>query len=141
MSEKANFFRDNKYYLIGGGLVLATAAGLAIRHFSSARELEEWNPISPPLPPAAPRPSTSWCLNRDYPLVYRTCHPDVFILQRALKALGADLGDTGPNRDGVDGKLGTLTLSALKSKFGRDSVSRADMDKLKAGMRKMGIAV
>lgn len=37
---------------------------------------------------------------------------DVMALQRELKAKGADLGDYGPNGDGIDGRLGPKTRAA-----------------------------
>ena len=38
---------------------------------------------------------------------------DAFTIQRALKARGFDLGKSGPNRDGVDGWIGTKTKQAV----------------------------
>lgn len=39
---------------------------------------------------------------------------DVIELQDKLKALGADLGTSGPNKDGVDGNFGNRTKNALQ---------------------------
>jgi hypothetical protein len=40
--------------------------------------------------------------------------PNVLALQQKLKAAGADLGTTGPNKDGVDGIMGPKTQAAMK---------------------------
>lgn len=46
-------------------------------------------------------------------------NPKVAELQKKLKDLNYDLGDFGPNKDGVDGKYGTLTKAAhLSAKKG-----------------------
>jgi hypothetical protein len=41
--------------------------------------------------------------------------PEVMQLQKILKALGADLGTFGPNKDGIDGRVGKFTRDAIKS--------------------------
>lgn len=78
-----------------------------------------------------PKQSTSRgpfrCESRSYPLAYGTCHPDVAILQRHLKNLKADLGTSGTQRNGVDGKFGTMTERAAKAKLGQISFSKADI--------------
>jgi hypothetical protein len=40
---------------------------------------------------------------------------DVEYLQKLLKAAGYDLGNSGPNKDGIDGKFGSETLSAVRA--------------------------
>lgn len=56
---------------------------------------------------------------------------DVMALQRELKAKGADLGNFGPNNDGIDGRLGPYTRRAaekfpdIASKY-KDVLSRPD---------------
>ena len=44
--------------------------------------------------------------------------PNVEKIQRILVKRGYDLGKYGPNNDGVDGKLGPLTRSAIEQEFG-----------------------
>lgn len=44
--------------------------------------------------------------------------PNVEKIQRVLIKKGHDLGKFGPNNDGVDGKLGPLTIKALEKQFG-----------------------
>lgn len=69
------------------------------------------------------------CANTDYPLSYGTCHPDIKILQRYLKSLGADLGSYGDS--GVDGRFGSLTLKAAQAKLGKPSFDRTAIRQLK----------
>ncbi len=71
------------------------------------------------------------CTSRSYPLEFGTCHPDVMVLQRYLKRLKTDLGSSGPNRDGVDGKFGSKTQQAALSKLRRDSFSQTDIKGMK----------
>ena len=40
-------------------------------------------------------------------------------LQAKLKALGHDLGTSGPNGDGIDGGYGTKTTAAVKAEQGK----------------------
>jgi hypothetical protein len=47
-------------------------------------------------------------------------------LQAELKAAGANLGATGPNRDGVDGDIGPLTTAAM-TKYPNISAKYADL--------------
>jgi len=46
--------------------------------------------------------------------------PGIIKLQQTLKSMGADLGTTGPNGDGVDGLMGPLTRQAAKDKMQLD---------------------
>ena len=47
-------------------------------------------------------------------------------LQAELKAAGANLGATGPNRDGIDGDIGPLTIAAM-AKYPDISAKYADL--------------
>lgn len=49
--------------------------------------------------------------------------------QKALKMLGYDLGNFGPNKDGVDGKFGPKTLEALK-KFQTENNLQSSIGKM-----------
>ena len=138
METEVNFFKQYRYHLIGGAVVLATITGIVIWQLRKNKKSQPafWTP--PPQTPTQPAPRTQWCQSHDYPLRLKNCHPDVKLLQKALKALGADLGRFGPNRDGVDGKFGEKTLAALRAKFGKESVSKAEMDRIKAGLKQWG---
>jgi hypothetical protein len=41
-------------------------------------------------------------------------NPAIMALQKKLKALGADLGGFGPNKDGIDGRMGGKTARAIE---------------------------
>ena len=138
-STQPTFIQQYRYHLIGGGLILATAVGITIWLVRRKRKqkVQSWANTSTPSPtPARTNTGTGFCKSRDYPLGYGNCHPDVIILQTALKALGANLGTYGPNRDGIDGKFGKVTLQAVQSRFGKTIVTREDMEKVKAGLKK-----
>lgn len=44
--------------------------------------------------------------------------PNVEIIQKYLKSKNYNLGSYGPNKDGIDGKLGPLTRQAMEQEFG-----------------------
>jgi hypothetical protein len=71
------------------------------------------------------------CLSKKYPLTLGNCNPDVAILQRHLKRLGADLGTTGKQRDGVDGNFGPLTQAAALNHLGKDTFTPQDINTLR----------
>ena len=135
--ENQTFFEQYRYHLIGAGVFLAALTGVIIWQVRERRKSRTSLPVAPPdTRPVSSRSSPSgFCQHQDYPLRYGSCHPDVRPLQRALKYLGADLGNFGPHRDGIDGKFGNKTLAALKAKFGRDSVSQTDMARVQATLR------
>lgn len=133
--ENQTFIEQYRFHLIGAGIFLAALTGVVIWQVRKRRQSRVYPaPPSPNSSPHPPRPS-GFCQHRDYPLRYGSCHPDVVPLQRALKYLGADLGNFGTHRDGIDGKFGNRTLAALKARFGRDSVSQADMSRVQATLR------
>jgi hypothetical protein len=45
--------------------------------------------------------------------------PDVMILQKELKNAGYDLGTFGPNGDGIDGKIGSKTITAIQQELNK----------------------
>ena len=49
----------------------------------------------------------------EFILVEGVVRPEVKALQQMLKDRGYDLGDYGPNKDGVDGIMGPYTKTAL----------------------------
>ncbi len=137
-STQLTFLQKYRYHLIGGGLVLATGVGLIVWQVRKKRKQKAntWASSSPTTQAPSTPSRPSFCQSTDYPLRFGNCHPDVKILQTALKALGADLGTFGPNRDGIDGKFGTVTQQVVKSRFGKTSVSREEMERIKAGLNK-----
>jgi len=130
-----NIWPQYRPYIIGGGLLVLTVTGLLIWHHYSKKEDEFPQTRGSEKPSTVPTQSR-FCQSRDYPLRHRNCHLDVKILQRALLALGANLGNYGPNGDGIDGDFGDLTLAAVKSKFGKNTISQADMVKIRLGLKR-----
>lgn len=59
----------------------------------------------------------------------KTADPKVIALQKFLKSQGADLGTTGPNKDGIDGVMGTKTRAAMDS-IGLSESQRAQLEQM-----------
>lgn len=56
--------------------------------------------------------------------------PNVAKIQQYLKSQGANLGSTGPNRDGIDGVMGNLTKTAMNT-YGDGSARSTQLIELK----------
>ncbi|GAA0892648.1 hypothetical protein GCM10009122_23270 [Fulvivirga kasyanovii] len=127
--KNENFKIDENLIWIGGGIAIAAAIGIGIWYYRRKRRSTsgDYNETS-----VAGTSRGFQCKSSTYPLTFGTCHPDVKILQRALKKKGADLGKTGSTGDGVDGQFGNLTLSNAKKYLGKDSFSQSDIQNLKA---------
>ena len=126
--KNENFKIDENLIWIGGGIAIAAAIGIGIWYYRKRRTASEnYNEAS-----TTSTSSGFQCKSSTYPLTFGTCHPDVKILQRALRKKGADLGKTGSTGDGVDGQFGNLTLSNAKKYLGKDSFSQPDIQNLKA---------
>lgn len=145
MDKDISFIQQYRYHLIGGGVFLTACIGAGIWHFrrkakQKKRQTTDYAGVTrtPVRPNTSYRPPSGFCQSSSYPLGYGNCHPDVKVLQRALLALGADLGNYGPNRDGVDGKLGNKTLAALKARTGKTSVTIGDMKRLRGMLKNWG---
>lgn len=59
--------------------------------------------------------------------------PKVEIIQRYLKSKNYNLGSYGPNKDGVDGKLGPLTRAAMEQEFGTKTKRKKRITSEKVG--------
>jgi peptidoglycan hydrolase-like protein with peptidoglycan-binding domain len=59
--------------------------------------------------------------------------PNVEIIQKYLIKKGYDLGKYGPNKDGVDGKLGPLTRGAMEQEFGLKIVRKGSSSQKTSG--------
>jgi hypothetical protein len=70
------------------------------------RDPEAQHQHSVPAPPMGPQVSNSFARAKE--------------LQRKLKAMGADLGTSGPNHDGIDGIIGPRTQAAMRQ-YGLDA--------------------
>jgi hypothetical protein len=61
---------------------------------------------------------------------YKSVGSNIFVWQKLLKLLGKDLGNYGPNKDGIDGDWGTTSKNALKSITGSNSLNFENFKKL-----------
>ena len=145
MDNDISFIQQYRYHLIGGGVFITACIGAGIWYYrrkAKQKKRQTTHYASAPRTPVRTttytRPPSGFCKSSSYPLGYGNCHPDVKVLQRALLALGADLGKYGPNRDGVDGKLGNKTLTALKAKTGKTLVTTEDMKRLRGVLKNWG---
>jgi LPXTG-motif cell wall-anchored protein len=75
------------------------------------------------------------CTNTGYPLGYGTCHADVELLQRYLKIYNEDLGRSGKDKDGVDGKFGSKTVKAARKRLGKDAFTKEDIEGMKLSLK------
>jgi LPXTG-motif cell wall-anchored protein len=75
------------------------------------------------------------CINQQYPLTYGTCHTDVELLQQYLKIYNEDLGRSGRNKDGVDGRFGSKTVKAARKRLGKDSFTKKDIEGMKISLK------
>ncbi len=75
------------------------------------------------------------CTNTQYPLVYGTCHKDVELLQSYLKIYNEDLGHSGKNNDGVDGRFGSKTVKAARKRLGKDTFTKKDIEGMKISLK------
>jgi len=66
-----------------------------------------------------------------FPLLVGSSGELVSILQSKLKRMGADLGKSGVNRDGIDGKFGPKTESAALKYMGARSITKAEFNRYK----------
>lgn len=140
---------DTKMLIIGGTAVLLLGLGVSYylyrRHKKKKEHLvkqefpeiiaaasNKINTINPVMN-FKPKTSTSTrfkCNSDNYPLKYGTCHEDVKILQKHLKSLGENLGHSGSNSDGIDGRFGNLTLKGAQKRLGKTTFSKSDIVEL-----------
>ncbi|UII32174.1 hypothetical protein LVD17_28215 [Fulvivirga ulvae] len=130
--KNENFKIDNNLLWIGGGVLVAATLGAGIWYYRKKKREKADDGYATTSSGQSKQTSSGFkCVSNAYPLSYGTCHPDVEILQRALKRKGASLGRTGKNRDGVDGQFGRLTATNAKKYFGKDSFNATDIKNLK----------
>ncbi|TGV03639.1 peptidoglycan-binding domain-containing protein [Flavivirga rizhaonensis] len=142
-----SFFVKNKdLIIVGGTIVVIVGAGLTWYYLKKKKDTTSDNVISDPITLSGTTASkyTKQQLSRTgistkpkysnsgYPIKYGSQHRDVIILQRYLKIYKENLGKTGTNKDGVDGKFGALTLKAAKKRLGKSVFTENDIN----GMRK-----
>lgn len=61
---------------------------------------------------------------------YKSSGKNISVWQKMLKLSGKDLGNYGPNKDGIDGDWGTTSKNALKSITGSNSLNFENFKKL-----------
>lgn len=59
------------------------------------------------------------------PVASNSTKSDMMTLQQYLKTAGYDLGTFGPNNDGIDGKLGRKTITAIQQELNKAGASLA----------------
>ena len=105
--------KQKKYLLIGGGIILAVYL------------VSKWLHSLPKPLPADLQTST---LDEEKVLKKGSQGAEVSELQRVLKKdYNANLGDTGVNKDGIDGDFGLLTEVALKKAKNVMDISLKDL--------------
>ncbi|HEY9084021.1 MAG TPA: hypothetical protein VIN73_11855 [Vicingaceae bacterium] len=120
---------DNKALWITGGMLLLAGLGTGAYFYFKKKEenLTEGQSSS-----SGSSSASGFCKYDDsYPLKHGSCGKNVVTLQKIVHVLGADLGKTGSNKDGVDGKYGDMTQAAVKKFIGKTTVSRTDIEQLK----------
>ena len=131
-----------QYLLIVGVIgVAGTGAYYGYRWLKSWKEKRNQSAAPTTTRKTTSRPrstSSGWCKSTSYPLSYGNCHPDVKWLQGYLiSKFGADLGNYGPQRNGVDGKFGSKTEQALKKHLGKTVITQQHIAVLKQGVTKL----
>lgn len=126
MKPPLQFKRRYKQFGLGIGIT-CIAAGL-IFAWKNTKKRKTLESKEAPLKGRNITP-TFRCTSTNYPLSYGTCHPDIKIIQRYLKLLGADLGSYG--KGGIDGRFGSLTLKAAQTKLGKSSFDQTAIRQLK----------
>ncbi|MDW3191909.1 MAG: peptidoglycan-binding domain-containing protein [Cytophagales bacterium] len=139
-SNGEHFKLDSKVFWIGGTLILLAGSGVAYWYLEKKKKSRKEAHIKTPSSNPAETANNKGfkCINQQYPLTYGTCHPDVSILQRYLKALKMDIGKSGRNRDGIDGQFGALTQAAAKKKLGKERFSTTDLIGIKNALKFIG---
>jgi hypothetical protein len=101
--------KQKKYLIIGGVILLSIYA------------INKWLKS---LPKALPADLQSSKLDKTKVLMKGSKGAEVVELQRLLvKDYNADLGDSGINKDGIDGDFGTMTESALVKAKGVNEIT------------------
>ena len=126
--EKDTFKIENNALWIGGGILLLAGLGTgACFYFKKKKENEDITESGSSAPS-----SSGFCkYGDDYPLKHGSCGKNVIALQKILHVLGADLGTSGSNKDGVDGKYGDKTQAGVKKHLGKTTASSSDIEQLK----------
>ncbi|WP_025741897.1 hypothetical protein [Aquimarina pacifica] len=141
---KGNTIKDPKYTWVYLGVTALALGGIGYWYYRKKRGQDDTDLLSKELgqmtstlTKRTTAPTTVGgrfrCTNRkNYPLAYGTCMKDVEMLQQyLLKVHQADLGRSGPHKNGVDGMFGNKTNKAAKKYLGKTSFSRNDIESMK----------
>jgi len=129
--EKDTFKIDNKALWIGGSILLLAGLGTGAYFYFKKKKENEPSSQGSSSSSGSSSPSGFCKYDDSYPLKHGSCGKNVIALQKVLHVLGADLGASGSNRDGVDGKYGNKTQAGVKKYLGKTTASLADLTKLK----------
>lgn len=129
--NKDTFKINNKALWIGGGILLLAGIGTGVVLYMKKKKTKV---LKAKYSQSGSSGGSGFCKYGDsYPLKHGSCGNNVSALQKKLKALGANLGSSGANKDGVDGKYGDKTQSAVKKHLGKLTASLADIQQLNKG--------
>ncbi|WP_062062690.1 hypothetical protein [Aquimarina longa] len=151
MKNTSSNIKKQSNYFLWGGVTLIGVLGCVVWYFSPKNKFvevgetqirsdyqkqnDQENMIAEPVIEKKVRSSRFRCVNRKYPLAYGTCHPDVETLQKYLKIYKEDLGNSGTNKDGVDGMLGRKTIKAARKRLGKNSFTEKDIEGMKTDIK------
>lgn len=129
--NKDTFKINNKALWIGGGILLLAGIGTGVVLYMKKKKAKV---LKAKYGQSGSSGGSGFCKYGDsYPLKHGSCGNNVSALQKKLKGLGANLGSSGANKDGVDGKYGDKTQSAVKKHLGKLTASLADIQQLNKG--------
>jgi len=129
--NKDTFKINNKALWIGGGILLLAGIGTSVVLYMKKKKTKA---LQAKYGQSGSSGGSGFCKYSDsYPLKHGSCGNNVTALQKKLKGLGANLGSSGANKDGVDGKYGDKTQSAVKKHLGKLTASLADIQQLNKG--------
>ncbi len=124
--SKSTFDIDNNKFYIAAGIFFAGALVAGVLAIRKQRMKKKFGSFG-----FASSSSSGFCKHGDsYPLKRGSCGNNVKKLQQKLKSIGMDIGDFGPNKDGIDGKYGEFVERAVKKVLGRSTFELTDMQKL-----------
>ncbi len=113
-------------FIAGAGVLLS---GVAYRYIKKKRK-------KPQKGEAAFNATTGFCkYSDDFPLRKGSCGEKIKELQKRLLKRGIDLGSSGENNDGVDGKFGELTLNGVKKVSGKSTLTEKAFNGLQIPFR------
>ena len=118
---KNNFWQKNKKHILTYGIVFLVAGALTTVVVLTSDKTRKPKPKPKK---TGGNTANSFCKYDDsFPLRYGSCGENVKAFQRMAKRKGADLGTSGDNKDGVDGKYGRKTKAAALKYYQTAAIS------------------